>query len=325
MRASSLKVVAGREFIVRCRSRLTGRTILIFALVTVASLAVSTVLSSARGLPHRIPLPAGSQPEGLAISHDGRFYTGSLADGTIWVGDVNGGYVRELVPGGAGRVAVGVEVRGRFLWVAGGDTGMAWVFRRSGALVRTYHFEPGGFVNDVVVTPRAAFFTDSFEPSLYRVPIDDEGLPSGQRGVEARPLRGDLVFEDGFNANGIDRVPGTAMFVLTQTNTGELFAVRPSGRTREIDLGGRRVPDGDGVLVVGHVAFVVQNFPNKVAKVRLSEDLSSGRVVGRTMDPDFDVPTSIDKHRGALYVVNARFNTTPEPDTPYWIAPFPKP
>ena len=49
--------------------KLTGRTILIFALVTVASLAVSTVASSARGLPHRIALPDGSQPEGLAISN----------------------------------------------------------------------------------------------------------------------------------------------------------------------------------------------------------------------------------------------------------------
>ena len=222
----------------------------------------------------------------------------------------------------AGRVAVGVEVRGQFLWVAGGDTGMAWVFRRNGDLVRTYHFESGGF-NDVIVTRRAAFFTDSLEPYLSR-PIE-QGRPAGQGRVDAQPLSGDLVFEDGFNANGIDRVPGTSMFVVVQTNTGELFAVRPSGRTREIDLGSGDVASGDGVLVDGRVAYVVQNFLNQVAKVRLSEDLSSGRVVSTTSDPDFDVPTSIDDHGGALYLVNARFTTTPEPDTPYWIAPIPSP
>ena len=72
------------------------------------------------------------------------------------------------------------------------------------------------------------------------------------------------------------------MFVVVQTNTGELFAVRPSGRTREIDLGSGDVASGDGVLVDGQVAYVVQNFLNQVAKVRLSEDLSSGRVVSTT-------------------------------------------
>lgn len=313
-------------FAVRHRSTSIRRSIRALAVVAVAALSVPLGVGSASAgqLPDRIALPDGSQPEGLAITNRGKFYTGSLADGTIWVGDVQTGDVKRLVPGGAGRVAVGVEVRGRFVWVAGGDTGMAWVFRRSGDLVRTYRFEPGGFVNDVVVTRRAAYFTDSLEPYLYRVPIDD-GRPSGQGRVEALPLRGDLVFEDGFNANGIDRVPGTSMFVVVQTNTGELFAVRPSGRTREIDLGGADVASGDGVLVIDHVAYVVQNFLNTVAKVRLSDDLSSGRVVSRTSDPDFDVPTSIDTYRGALYLVNARFTTTPEPDTPYWIAPIPKP
>ena len=310
----------------RHRSTFTRRTIRTLAVVALAALAVPSGLASASAaqLPDRIALPDGSQPEGLSITNSGTFYTGSLADGTIWVGDVETGDVRRLVPGGAGRVAVGVEVRGRFLWAAGGDTGMAWVFRRNGDLVRTYHFEPGGFVNDVVVTRRAAYFTDSLEPYLYRVPIE-HGRPAGRGRVEARPLSGDLVFEDGFNANGIDRVPGTSMFVVVQTNTGELFAVRPSGRTREIHLGSGDVASGDGVLVDGRVAYVVQNFLNQVAKVRLSDDLSSGRVVSTTSDPDFDVPTSIDEHGGALYLVNARFTTTPEPDTPYWIAPIPKP
>ena len=310
----------------RHRSAPARRSIRTFTVLALTTLSILSGLASAGAgtLPDRIALPDGSLPEGLAISNRGTFYTGSLADGTIWVGDVESGRVRRLVPGGAGRAAVGVEVRGPFLWVAGGETGKAWVFRRSGDLVRTYRFEPGGFVNDVVVTRRAAYFTDSFEPYLYRVPIED-GTPSGQRGVASVPLEGDLVFEDGFNANGIDRVRGTSTFVVAQSNTGELFAVRPSGRTREIDLGSEDVESGDGVLVVDHVAYVVQNFLNTVAKVRLSDDLATGRVVSRTSDPDFDVPTSIDTHGGALYLVNARFTTPPEPDTPYWIAPIPKP
>jgi hypothetical protein len=314
-----------RGFAMLHRSTSTRPRILTLAVGLVAVLSMSLGLTSAgAGQPaDRIALPDGSQPEGLAISKRGLFYTGSLADGTIWVGDVGTGRIRRLVPGGQGRVAVGVEVRGRYLWVAGGDTGMAWVFRRSGRLVHTYRFEPGGFINDVVVTRRAAFFTDSVEPYLYRVPIDG-GRPTGQQQVETRPLSGDLVFEEGFNANGIDRVPGTSMFVLVQSNTGELFALRQSGHTREIDLGGKKVASGDGVLVIDDIVYVVQNFLNKVAKVRLSDDLSTGQVVDRWSDPDFDVPTSIDEHGGTLYVVNARFTTPPEPDTRYWIASTPR-
>ncbi len=210
------------------------------------------------------------------------------------------------------------------MWVAGGETGEAWVYRRSGRLIRTYDFDPGGFVNDVVVTKRGAYFTDSFEPYLYRVPIVD-GQPGGRASVQARPLTGDIAYEAGFNANGIDVDRGRSRFVMVQLNTGELFAVRPSGRTREIDLGGRKVALGDGVVLHGDIVYVVQNFLNKVAKVRLSDDFRSGRVVSRTSDADFDVPTSVDLFRGGLYVVNARFTTTPTPDTGYWIAGIPRP
>jgi hypothetical protein len=180
-------------------------------------------------------------------------------------------------------------------------------------------------VNDVVVTRHAAYFTDSFAPFLYRVPIGDDGVPAGQASVQSRALSGDIQYETGFNANGIDVDRGAARFVLVQSNTGELFRVRPSGVTREIDLGRAKVSMGDGVVLHGDVAFVVQNFLNKVAKVRLSGDLERGVVVSRTSDADFDVPTSADLYGGHLYVVNARFTTTPTPTTRYWIAPIPAP
>lgn len=294
-------------------------------LVVTALVIGVTASSAAASVPDRIRLPDGSQPEGLAISNDGTFYTGSLADGTIYVGDVETGRVRVLVPGVAGRSAVGVEVRGSYLWVAGGATGRAWVFRRDGQLVRTYVFEPGGFVNDVVVTRRAAYFTDSFSPSLYRVQIADDGRPMGQASVETRPLSGDIDYEEGFNANGIDVVRGTGTMVMVQSNTGMLFQVQPSGRTNAIDLGGAKVSMGDGVVVRDRIVYVVQNFLNKVATVRLSDDLGRGRVLSRTTDPSLDVPTSGDLYRGHLFLVNARFTTPPTPDTRYWITSIPRP
>ena len=312
--------------------RTLARSVPAVVAVTVAAAAAALLLVAApayagsRALPDRIWLPDGSQPEGLTITNRGRFFTGSLADGTIYVGDVRSRRVRVFAPGGEGLSATGMDVRNGLLWVAGGETGKAWVYRRNGRLIRTYDLNPtGGFINDVVVTRNAAYFTDSFEPFLYRVPIRDDGKPGGSGSADARPVTGDLEYEDGFNANGIDVIRGRARFVIAQTNTGELFLGRPSGRTHEIDLHGEAVEIGDGVLVRDRLVFVVQNFPNLVAKVRLSEDLSRGRVVSRTTDPDFDVPTSIDAFRGALYLVNARFDQPARPGTNYWIAPIPRP
>jgi hypothetical protein len=87
-----------------------------------------------------------------------------------------------------------------------------------------------------------------------------------------------------------------------------------TGLTREVDLGGASLVNGDGMLLAGRVLFVVQNRDNKIAVVVLSRSLDRGRVVAELTDPDFDVPTTIAATAGHLYAVNARFGTTdPQP------------
>jgi len=66
--------------------------------------------------------------------------------------------------------------------------------------------------------------------------------------------------------------------VVVQSNTGKLFTVNPrTGLTREIDLGGATVTNGDGLLLHGRVLLVVRNRLNLIAVVKLSGSLSSGR------------------------------------------------
>ena len=105
------------------------------------------------------------------------------------------------------------------------------------------------------------------------------------------------------------------MLLSVQTNTGKLFRIDPrSGVTREVDLGGASLLNGDGMLLAGRTLFVVQNRDNKIAVVKLSGSLHRGRVVATLTDPDFDVPTTIAFTAGRLYAVNARFGTTdPQP------------
>jgi sugar lactone lactonase YvrE len=277
--------------------------------------------------PATIALPAGFAPEGIAIDQGGQFYAGSIPTGAIYRGSVRTGQGEVLVPGVTGRAALGIDVDNhRRVFVAGGPTGKAYVYDgESGGLIASYALAAGQtFVNDVVVTRGGAYFTDSFRPVVYRVPI----RPDGSLGptAETIPLSGDIVYGDGFNANGIDATPNGKTLVIVQTNIGLLFTVDPAtGVTREVDLGGTTLTGGDGILLDGKTLYVVRNVENRIAVVALGHDLASGQVVSYVTSPSLDVPTTIDDFGRRLYAVNARFGTPVTPTTPYWITQLRKP
>ena len=107
---------------------------------TVAALTASAAPSTTT-FPEVIALPNGWLPEGIAVGKGSTFYSGSRADGAIYGGVLGPGEGSIFAPGVPGRVAVGLKVdqRGRYLFVAGGPTGQAYVFDAdSGALVANY-------------------------------------------------------------------------------------------------------------------------------------------------------------------------------------------
>jgi len=296
-------------------------TRLLLALCVVASVAATTAAAGGSQFPQRIELPNGFQPEGIAIAGT-QFYVGSIPTGAVYRGNVRTGAGRPLVQPQSGRAAIGLKVdRGR-LFVAGGPTGMAFVYNaRTGANVTSYQLSTGGsFINDVVVTKRAAWFTDSLKPVLYRVPLGPGGRPGAPSAVQTVDLGGDYVHASGFNVNGIDATPNGKTLLVVQSSTGKLFTVAPNGSANEIALaGGESVPNGDGILLTGRTLYVVQNQLNVVAKIALAPRLVSGRVVTRIENDGFDVPTTIADHGRRLYAVNARFATPPTSTTEYWI------
>ena len=153
--------------------------------VAAISAALTSVAGAQSAFPTRIALPNGFQPEGIAIAGE-QFYVGSIPTGAVYRGSLRTGMGAVLVPAVAGRAAIGMKVdRGR-LFVAGGSTGNAYVYNaKTGALITSYSFA-GGFVNDVVVTKRAAWFTDSSKPVLYRVPLGPGGRPGAADVVHQR-------------------------------------------------------------------------------------------------------------------------------------------
>ena len=292
----------------------------VLALLVLAAVAVLPATAGAATFPDTIRLPDGWQPEGIASGRGTSLYVGSIPTGAVWKGDARTGRGDVLVAGQAGRSAIGIKVdRRNRLFVAGGATGQAFVYDAgTGADLAGYQLAPAGaatFVNDVVVTAKAAWFTDSRIQQLYAVPLGHHGRLPAQSRVRTLPLTGDLVYGGGNNLNGIVAARGGRVLLSVQTNTGKLFRIDPrSGVTREVDLGGASLLNGDGMLLAGRTLFVVQNRDNKIAVVKLSGSLHRGRVVATLTDPDFDVPTTIAFTAGRLYAVNARFGTTdPQP------------
>jgi sugar lactone lactonase YvrE len=290
-----------------------------------ALVPVQAVQAGADHLPDQIDLPNGWQPEG--ITTDGRsLYVGSLADGAIWRANPRTGNGEILAPGRSGRVAVGVDYDRRrdVLWVAGGATSQIRAHDAdTGKVLRTYSFplSTGRFLNDLVVTRRGVFATDSMNQELAVVPFKSHGdrhsLPPRSKATTL-PLTGDLVYVEGFNLNGIVRSHGYLLAV--QSNTGLLFRINQrTGVTHEVDLGGASLANGDGLEIDEETLYVVRNQDNLVAVVELDGDLEGGELVDEITSPGFDVPTTAALARDSLWVVNARFNTPPAPDTPYWI------
>lgn len=303
------------------------RSLLILLLIVLSTTMIGAV--SAQAFPDLIRLPNGFQPEGIAIGKGTTFFVGSIPTGAIFRGDLRTGEGEILVPEQEDRAAIGLKYDKRtgLLFVAGGPTGYAFIYDgETGQNVAEIQLNTrGSFINDVVVTKDAAYFTNSNEAVFYRVPLENNGeLPSPLTFQEI-PLSGDYQLKAGFNSNGIAATPNGKTLIIVNSADGVLYNVDPAtGAATRIDLSGDSVPNGDGILLQGKTLSVVQNRLNKIAVIELSPDLTAGNIVEEITNEFFRVPTTIARFGNALYAVNARFDVeTPTPDTEYEIVRVP--
>lgn len=303
------------------------RSIPVSLLPVVLSLA-SLGSASTATFPDVISLPDGFQPEGLAGGNGTTFFVGSIPTGAIYRGDFQTGDGEILVEPQPGRSAIGLKYDPGtgLLVVAGGNTGKAFVYDGgTGELVAELQLSTlPSFINDVVIAQDAAYFTNSFQPEIYRVPLDDiDSLSSAD--VETILLGGEYQFTPGaFNANGIAATPNGRTLIIVNSTVAALYLVDPeTGAATRLDLGTGSVPNGDGILLHGKTLYVVQNRLNQIAVIELSPDLSTGTIEALITSRDFRVPTTIARFGNSLYAVNARFGTPPAPDTEYEVVRVP--
>jgi len=276
--------------------------------------ALALTVAAAAPFPVSIPLPTDFAPEGIATGPHHTFYVGSLTSGDIYRGSLHNGKGAVFVDAPPGRAAAGmkVEASAHRLWVAGGFTGHAYVYStRDGSTIADLVLSTPGdsLINDVVITPAGAYFTDSFHAVIYLVPIGPGHRIGKPRTI---PLSGPAaVLGDFPNLNGIAAPSNGRVLIVGHSSRAELYLVDPcTGASRRISLTGGALTPGtpDGILLEGRTLWVVQNFANQLVKIQLSPDLRRGRIVATVTNALFRVPTAVgaDGHRLAL--VTARFD-----------------
>ena len=307
------------------------------ALLTMASLfAASPAEATGNRFPDTLELPNGFTPEGIAISR-GTAYTGSLADGSIQQIDLFRGRASEFAPSpGEDMPSIGMDTDsfGR-LWVAGGGT--AFFFNATPAY-RVYDLKSGdvvvdqeveelgaAFLNDVIVTRDAAWFTDTFSPNLVKVPIDRWTGEIGE--PELIGLGGEWVQNpDGPNANGIVASWFGTHLIVAQSaaadgNGAALYLV--DTRTGETTLDAERIEldqplaAADGLVLRGRTLYVVGPEPG-VIEITLSYPFTKGQVTDE-IAVDAASPTTAAAFGRRLYVVDADFDNFGDPEVPFQI------
>lgn len=273
--------------------------------------AASAAPAGGRAADTAIVLPGATSAEGIANGGGSTFYAGDLFAGDIFRGDIEQETAELFIDAPEGRMAVGMafDRKHNLLFVAGGLTGQAYVYDTTdGSTVQTFQFGEAetSLINDVVITGEGAWFTDSFQPQLYFVPIDSaDGTLGDFTTLELSGPAADVASD--FNLNGIVATPNARRLIVAHSGNGELYSVNPqTGGSTLIE--GVSVAGVDGLVLRGRQLWAVQN-SNQVSRIRLTRDLSSGQVVDVITSALFQTPSTAALFGDVLAVVNAKFDT----------------
>jgi Cu-Zn family superoxide dismutase len=298
-----------------------------------AALLASAATQAADVTHYRLP-EGFAYPEGIALEKDGSaFYTQSAVDGTLIRYDLASGQARTIAAGGVltasdspfpGLLGLKLDDQGR-LWIAGGRTGAMLVVgtKDGGVIQKLQSPRQSSLINDVALAGGYAYFTDSLNPDLWRVPTTEKATaPERWIDLTGSPIQ----YTDGVNLNGIVATPEGKALIVVQMNNGRLFRIDTATKKIDpIDAGGAALSGGDGLVVDGNTLYVVRQTEDEVVTLELSRDQKSAKEVGRLKDAALMYPATAAKAGDRLLVVNTQFNRqgSKDPQLPFEIIGIP--
>ncbi len=293
--------------------------------------------------PDAIAIPAGFEAEGIERGKGPEFFLGgfsfssilgppffgvshelSESAGAIYKGNLRTGKGAILAPP-TGKPVSGLSYdrRTNYLYAATGfvdlltnsftDQGVIVYDATSGDVIAEIGFGDGIVINDCLVTRRAVYCTDSVNPDLYKLALGKGGRLPSTPVVEVIPMSG-FVMEPGFNANGLVGKFNGKKLVIVNITTGVLYRVdTASGEASPVEIKGAEqlFVDGDGLYLHGRTLYIMQNFSNKIAVVKLSGNFRRGKFIknipGEGEINPLDIATSIIGFRNGIYAINTNF------------------
>ena len=297
-------------------------TIRVYIWATFAAIALGAAASPAAGAAagdRDADLPqAGVFLVGLGVDHRaGVFYVSATnQSGTLYRGDTR---KRDQVlevwqPPTAGDNGRGIDVdRAGRVYVAGGPAAEVRVFSRGGALLAELPTQAAGsFLNDVWVGPDgAAYVTDSSLPMIWLVSEQRSGWTI-EPWLDVSPTITYTPSLTDFDLGGIVSTADHRFLLVTQGTTGQLWRIDLATRQiHEVDLGGARLPNADGIVLRGTTLWVVQNFTRQISKLKLRHH-AAGAVVDEVLPtPQDRTFTTAKRVGGRLLAVDSKFGFPP--------------
>ena len=310
--------------------------------IILLALPIFSAGAGEKAFPKIIPALEGAPPEGFAIGRGTTAYNGSI-DGSIYKVNLRSGQGEILVEAEPDfdwqtecyKLGMRVDRRSNYLFVAGCINGDAYVFdANTGDEIEHYQLGPDGefsLPNDLAITKRAVYFTDSYLPLIYRLPLSKNGkLPSADA-VTAIQLPDEFILNPASDpccgGNGIVATPNGKSLIVGHSNLSRLYRVDPAtGDADQIVVDPPLSGFLDGIVMYDGVLFIMTpddsgTYPpvDRIQVVVLGEDMLTGTLVGSITDPDMDGVASGAMHGDSLYVNNARYFDFPAPPTEYWI------
>jgi len=309
--------------------------VLLTSTLAVVFFTLSMGAAAQQNWPEKIGIPVGFEPEGIELGKGHDFFVGAFSyssaflgaptvsnfAGAIYKGNLRTGEGTILVES-TGKLVSGLsyDPRTDYLYAAKAagdltDQGVIVYDASSGEPITEITFGDGiGIaINDVLVTRKAVYFTDSLNPDLYKLVLGKGGRLPSTPVVEVINMPGfDMV--EGFNANGLAGDFDGRQLVIVNIGSGVLYLVdTESGEATAIEIDGAEqlFVNGDGLYLSGRTLYIMQNFSNKIAVVQLSGDLSGGEFIknipGESEDNPLDIATTIIGFGNSLYAINTHF------------------
>jgi len=300
----------------------------ICSLMILIPFAAPTAQAESPNFPPEIELPDGYFPEGIAVGRGSTFYVGSISEGSVYRGDLRTGQGAVLTDPFGAFTTIGIDVDQRNrVWVAGGPSGTARVYDGdTGDLLQVYALTApfSSFINDVIVTEDAAWFTDSGTqnspdpggfvfagtPRIFEIPLGPGGaLPDAGEIEEIAVAVDDLTFP---NLNGIETAPWSGELLVNHTTAGAVFGVDTvTGAASEVYSG--ELDGADGMSRRGRTLYVVDNATAEIDEIRLDPSSSTGTLIRSLPVTGSETPTTSALFGSAIYAVDARFGSMTGP------------